>query len=357
MLSEILCLDSKKISHWYQNILSGFHLKKEKIELHRHDTKDRNYKSKSRKKKVKEVLVPIFKPENFGKDMAIDDKNIGGNGYTIISNKDTGKIALLIESTKASVIEEVLHKVPTKILFAVKTVSTDLAESYDWVIRCNFPCAIKIADKFHVIKLALEALQSIRIKYRQEALTEERERYESYRVEENNKRKEAKALGIKYQNTPYPKAKRYENEETKKELLARSRYSLFRYKSDWKESETERMNIVFREFPELEIAYNTIVRFRNWYKRSKKINDLTIYKKPKKLAEWLDMATKTGITEILNFVSTVRRHTSSILNYFDEGDTNAFAESLNAKIQRFIISNYGIRNRDFFHYRLKKFLS
>jgi transposase len=357
VLSEILCLDSKKISHWYQDILSGFHLKKEQHELHRHDTKDRHYKSKSGNKRKKKVLVPIFKSENFGTNMAIDDKNIGGNGYTIISNKDTGKIALLIESTKASVIEEVLHKVPTNILFAVKTVSSDLAESYDWVIRCNFLCAIKIADKFHVIKLALEALQSIRIKYRQEALTEERKRYEIYKVEEENKRKKAKALGIKYQSIPYPKAKRYENQETKKELLARSRYSLFRYKSDWKEYEIERINIVFREFPELKKAYDTIVRFRNWYKRSKTNWNYTIDMKPKKLVEWMNMAIKTGITEILNFVSTVKRNTSSILNYFDEGHTNAFAESLNAKIQRFIISNYGIRNRDFFHYRLKKILS
>jgi hypothetical protein len=43
----------------------------------------------------------------------------------------------------------------------------------------------------------------------------------------------------------------------------------------------------------------------------------------------------------------MKRHEGEIMNYFEEGHTNAFAESLNNKIQGFVRSNYGIRDRDF----------
>ena len=75
--------------------------------------------------------MPILKAENFGEHMAIDDKNIGGEGYTIISNKKTKKIAAMIMSTKHNIIEEVLHKIPRNIRWNVQSLSRDLAESYN----------------------------------------------------------------------------------------------------------------------------------------------------------------------------------------------------------------------------------
>ncbi|MFV0604595.1 MAG: transposase [Niabella sp.] len=50
-------------------------------------------------------------------------------------------------------------------------------------------------------------------------------------------------------------------------------------------------------------------------------------------------------------------HEQKIINYFIHGYTNAKAEAMNAKIQRFIASNYGIRDRDFFFYRLARYFS
>ena len=54
---------------------------------------------------------------NLAKWLVLDDKNLGDHGVTIISNLDTGKIAAMIETRKASVIGDVLRKhVPQKIL-------------------------------------------------------------------------------------------------------------------------------------------------------------------------------------------------------------------------------------------------
>ena len=155
-LSKIFVISAKKIFRWYKEVLSGYASKEVQQELHKNDLK--NVKTRDKKtNKRKKIKVPILKPQNFGKNMAIDDKNIGGETYTIISNKDTGKIAVMLMSIKSNIIDKVLSTIPAKILFSVKTITADLAENYDWVCRSAFINATKIADKFHVIKLALEA--------------------------------------------------------------------------------------------------------------------------------------------------------------------------------------------------------
>lgn len=49
---------------------------------------------------------------------------------------------------------------------------------------------------------------------------------------------------------------RYENGDTKKELLARSRYLLFKSAEKWTELQKNRAMVLFREFPELKEAYS-----------------------------------------------------------------------------------------------------
>ncbi len=290
--------------------------------------------------KPKKILVPILKPENMGENVSIDDKNIDGVGYTILANKETGKIILMMAATKARLVMEALDRIPVGLRMKVKTISKDLAESYDWVARTMFMNATKIADKFHIVKLALEALQAVRIRYRQIVLTTERERKESW-----------KKAGKKVKDLP--PAKRYENDETLKEILARSRYLLFRFAGEWNEFQLERAKILFREFPEIKQVYDLICSFRNFYK-------CTVGNKKRaqeSLEGWFVKAKELKIEEVENFVDTVKNNQAQILNYFEEGQTNAFAESLNAKIQRFIRTNYGVRDTDFFHFRMMKYFS
>jgi transposase len=55
---------------------------------------------------------------------------------------------------------------------------------------------------------------------------------------------------------------------------------------------------------------------------------------------------------MLNFKAMVESNEQVITNYFNRGDTNAIAENINGKIKKFISSNQGTRDRDFFFYRL-----
>lgn len=353
VIGRILGLEGKKIYRWYKDVLSGFTDEEEQVKLHEHDLPKGPANQKTGEIPV--IPVPIFKPENFGEDMALDDKNIGGEGYTVFSNKITGKIAVLAQTTKASKLAEILQKVPVKIRYAVKTISKDLAENYDWIARTVFLNAIRIDDKFHVVKLGFEALQDVRVRYRQELLTTERKKRLELKIAEKLLKAECDKRGKKYEKPKESKSppKTYENGDTKKELLARSRYLLFQFEGKWSESQKERAAILFHEFPKIEKAYKIICHFRHFYRI--KVGDTQ--RAREKLKEWYAEVKQEEIEEMMNFASTVTHHEATILNYFATGQTNAFAESLNSQIQRFVQSNSGTNDRDFFHFRLKGYFS
>ncbi|MBT9891474.1 DDE transposase, partial [Bacteroides xylanisolvens] len=74
-----------------------------------------------------------------------------------------------------------------------------------------FPRAMQVIDRFHVQKLVYEAVQELRITYRWQVIKEE-----------NKAMKAAKEKGEVH------KAEELENGDTLRQLLARSRYLLFK---------------------------------------------------------------------------------------------------------------------------------
>ncbi|WP_199269213.1 transposase [Polaribacter sp. L3A8] len=56
--------------------------------------------------------------------------------------------------------------------------------------------------------------------------------------------------------------------------------------------------------------------------------------------------------QLFDLIRTMSIHYKNILNYFDNRSTNASAESFNAKIKAFRAQFRGVRNVDFFLYRL-----
>jgi transposase len=344
-------LPGKKLYRWYKETLSDFRTTQK--DQHKHDTVDINIIDR-KTKQPKVVIVPIFKPENMGNHLTLDEKNVNGEVFTILANKATGKIIAMVGSLKAKILVEVLRKLGTKALYKVQTISKDLSETYDWVARQLFLNAIRIGDKFHIIKLGLESLQEVRIKYRQEALKEEREAYEfqkeKQRLERDQALQEGKIYRIKKIST---KKKKYENGETKKELLARSLWLLCQFESQWTDVQRERAIILFREFPEIKRAYHLITDFRILYSSHLKNR----HNVKQKLKKWYNKVGKEDISEINEFAFLIQRHEGEFINYFPTRQTNAFAESLNAQIQRFKNFCAGSRDVDFFLYRLKFYFS
>ena len=63
------------------------------------------------------------------------------------------------------------------------------------------------------------------------------------------------------------------------------------------------------------------------------------------------------VDEMLNFQSLIERNMIPVINYFRLGATNAIAENINSQIQRFIMINQGVRDREFFYFKVKNYFS
>lgn len=96
------------------------------------------------------------------------------------------------------------------------------------IVRSTFPKAKRIIDRFHVQKLACDAVQEIRIAHRWDAIQQSNEEME-----------ERKQTGKTYE--PF----RFSNGDTRKELLARSRYLLLKSANKWTLSQKQRARILF----------------------------------------------------------------------------------------------------------------
>jgi hypothetical protein len=343
---DSLLIEPKKLWRWYHDSLSGYLSADAVKRRHDHDIVIKE------KGESKVIRVPIFSMADMGKEMAIDEKQIGEEMHTILSNRQTGKIALLAQSVSAKELINLLPKFNFK-GFDVKTITRDLSPSYDWFCRQVFCNSLHVADKFHIIKELLDSCQDVRVRYRQELLTDKRLSYEKFKEQEHKRKQECKKT-----NQPFIAKKfiyhdsKASNGETLFELLARSRYLLYKYPDDWTSSQKQRSVALFNQYPEIEKSYKLSCSFRTWYRKEnigKEKDEMR-----KNLQQWYLEVDKEGVMEMENFKSMVERNEGIIINYFVKGETNAKAEAINSKIQRFIMTNQGTRDREFFYFRLSK---
>lgn len=130
--------------------------------------------------------------------MSIDEKQIGGEMHTILSNRQTGKIALMACTLKASELILMLEKFNHK-GYEVKSITRDLSPGYDWFCRqVFFANARHVADKFHIIKENIDAVQDVRVRYRQKLLTLRREKFEEHKQREDIRKDECVKNNIEF---------------------------------------------------------------------------------------------------------------------------------------------------------------
>ena len=276
-------------------------------------------------------------PQNIGGFLSIDETSLSnGELYTIITNKAAkggkGAIVAMVDGTKAEDIITVLNKLPRRTRWKVREVTMDMAANMEYVVKICFPKASRVTDRFHVQQLTYDAVQEQRIKYRWEAL--DRETIEIHI---------AKANGRKY-NPPI-----LSNGDTLKQLLARSRYLLFKKPTDWTTSQKARAEILFELYPDLKKAYHFSLQLGAIYHQTKDKGVAF-----SKLAQWYDRVDNSGILAFGTISRTIQSHYLTILNYFDHSSTNVSAESFNAKIKAFRASFRGVRDVKFFLFRLTK---
>jgi transposase len=279
----------------------------------------------------------ILFPENIGTQLSLDETSLtNGELYTILTNKAAkgrkGAIVAMVAGTRSDELIEAINQIPKELRETVEEITLDMAGSMGLVVDKCFPKAIKVIDRFHVQKLAYDALQEIRIAHRWDAINEETNAIEN--AKSDNKKYIPELL---------------ENGDTLKQLLARSRYLLFKSQEKWTERQKQRANILFERYPDIKKAYNLTHKLRMIFSQTK-----TKGVAYTKLAHWFRDITESGFKSFNTISATIYSHYPEILNFFDNRSTNASAESFNAKIKAFRATQRGVTDITFFLYRLTK---
>lgn len=308
-------ISGKKLQRYYRKNLSEY--------------KDWKYKDKAEQ--------GIVFSQNIGPNLSIDETCLShGELYTIVSNKAAkgkkGTIVAILKGTRAETIIALLESIPIHLRKKVREVTLDLAGNMGLIVRKCFPQASMVIDRFHVQQLATEALQEIRIAHRWQA--------------------------IEAENTAYDQAKKNKsiyvpellsNGETLKQLLARSRYLLYKAEQNWTLEQSQRANILFNRYQDIKKAYGLSQKLTWIYSNTKeKIYAFT------RLAKWHEEVAQSGFKTFNTISRTIEIHHTRILNYFDNRSTNASAESFNAKIKAFRAQYRGVTDVNFFLFRLSK---
>ena len=281
-------------------------------------------------------------PDNVGPRLSIDETSLSdGELYTIVTNKDAhgrkGALVAIVAGTKSEDVIDALKHISEEKRSTVEEVTLDLSSSMRKIVRTAFQKATQVIDRFHVQKLALEALQEMRIDFRWDAIHEENKLMTEYRS----------ALKRREDAEPY-EPQIYANGDTRKQLLARSRYLLFKSREKWTESQKARAKILFDIYPDLEAAYELTDELRRIYSSTNKKSIAYT-----KLAQWYRHVEEAGYSSFQVVKETVYENYPDILNFFENRSTNASAESFNSKIKNFRAQLRGVSDVKYFLFRLQ----
>lgn len=275
-------------------------------------------------------------PENVGPNMSIDETALSdGELYTVLTNKDArggkGALAAIVAGTKAEVVREALDNIPQERRNLVTEITMDLSPSMKNIAVMEFRNTRRTIDRFHVQKLALEAVQEMRVKHRWEALKAEHER----------------KVWVRETGEDLP-AEVFSNGDTRPQLLVRSRYLLFKSAEKWTPSQRERAKILFGQYPDLERAYRLTHKLRMIYAKTPRRSLANT-----RLAKWYAEVERSGFNAFKVIANTLRDRETDIINFFDSRATNASAESFNCKIKAFRAQLRGVSDVKYFLFRLK----
>ena len=180
-----------------------------------------------------------------------------------------------------------------------------------------------VNDRFHVQQVYNETVDEIRVDIRRRLIAEDNAR----------DRSEPQVT--------------YSNGETMRQTLARSKHTLMMSQNKWTDIQRHRANILFRHYPILKDAYRLAMELRRIFNMK-----ISPTKALGKMNEWYEKVSTLANSNFRSVIKTFKNHAPTILNYFRRRATNASAEAFNSKVKIFRAQLRGVRDRDFFIFRL-----
>jgi transposase len=232
------------------------------------------------------------------KKLSIDEKSMkkGHHYLTVLSDPSKGIVLEVCETRTEDAVKEMLEiaLTPTQ-RSEVDNISMDMWKSFMNAAEKLLPNADIVHDRFHISQYLGKAVDSTR------------------KAENRRLSKE----GI--------------------EDLKGSKYLLLRNFSNLLEKHQERFLKAIKSSDKTAAAWKYKELFRNFF-------DLKVIKEGKEfLDKWYDLAVAENIGPLTKAANTIKNHQDGILNYLKHKVTNAFAESLNGKIQELKSSARGFK--------------
>ena len=178
----------------------------------------------------------------------------------------------------------------------IELVTADLAASYGKAVRERVPQARVVYDRFHVERLAADAVDAVR-------------------------RAEQHRLGT-----------------TAAKSLKGMRYTLLKHPARLKPSQAQRLATLRRENRALDRAYELKEYLATILEQAKpdEADEL--------LEQWLDWAARSRLAPFVKLARTIRKHAAGILAYLDTKMTNGPVEGINNKLRVIARRAYGFHS-------------
>lgn len=385
-INDRIKLDLETIQNLKNNLNIKDHIKLKKIkilELKLEENIKNDYYNKSKYYNISELW--FIKPENIWSKLCIDELSINWEVYTILSNPEnsinntnkkwiknntkydknknlnTNKNNTIIAFIKWIKSKEIIKKIWDKIDYKtrvemVKEVASDLSPTMKKIIRELFPSASLVLDRFHVMKILLDDLQSIRIRLKTK-----------FKDLENQRKDECKISWVKFHDTVFNMSNIDSQfyDESILRFITALRRQLYKRRSDWNDNQKARFKFIENISPDY-IYYDDLIQLKQWYEIIEQV--YSIYDKfwdtwitPKEAKEefrnlinWKISKYWKNITEIRNMWNTLNNNLYWICNYFISWHSNWFAEWLHSRIRRNLSNARWFKNKDYMVYKIEK---
>ncbi len=260
-----------------------------------------------------------------------------GHKYiTIIYDLSDGKAKPIdyIEGNKRESLEAFFRKLTEQQKSSIKTVNTDMAKAYIAAIQGELPEADIIIDKYHLVNLLNQAIDSLRKTIVGGMTTQTNKqimRKGDLRMSEKEIEKIQEQIGVL----------------TKKER-SRTRWVLLKRQKNHSEDQAGLLAKLEKLNSPLYKAYLLKEQFYDIYKSGGNVEQSV-----QRIKSWVEEVKQTKLRALIDFCKTVESNIGYISNYFKYGRTSGAIEGVNNKIKLIKRMGYGYKDQDYFFRKIR----
>ena len=237
----------------------------------------------------------------------------------VVVDHDTGRVVWAGKGQSKATLQMFFDALGPARCAKITHVSADSAQFIAETVATNCPKAVQVADPFHVVKWANDALGELRL--------------EAWRDAKQALKANPRRRGRPAKNAPsHPHAERVAQ-------LSKSRYPLWKNPENLTATQQVRLEWIAKSDPRLYHAYLLKERLRLVFK-------LPVAEAAVELDQWCRAAAGSEIAQFVELADRVRRQRRPILAAIEHGLSNGRTESVNTKIRLRTRMAFGFKNPD-----------